>query len=569
MKKMSKKMLAGVLALCMSVATMGCGNSLLGDTEEADSAKTQLYVYNYDGGYGSKWLQNIKQRFEEAYADYEGENGKVGVQLIIENGKTHGAEFETSISGSRHEVIFTENVQYYDFVNQELLYDLTDVLTTPLEEYGENQSIFDKFTAEQQAFYKNDEGKIYGVPYRFDIQGIVYDMDLFEEFSLYMAKGGCPSEYCEFTQKNNAEPATGSFTEYAYTDGVDEGSRSAGPDGLYGTADDGLPGTYEEFFVLCKEMTTYGVTPFIWSGQYRENYLQRNFQAMVADFEGLEDYTLKYTFDGVANHLVDSIADDGTIRYKAPTTITADNGYLMSSSAGTYYASQFMESLIKGGYYDASCFSLTVSHQDAQSDYLNSKYTANRIAFLMDGIWWENEASATFEELQIKYEGAGKMERNFGLLTMPKATMEQIGEPTTSCDFLSLLCMVNGNISDDKKELAELFVRFCFTEENNRAFNVDTGCPRSISYTLTDEDKSQLSTFGQSVYEMKKGNVVFPFANTELYRRMLAKNALGDTLKPESVSANYVWEAFKYYPEETNSVVIFRENMDNLKGNWN
>lgn len=563
MKKRMQRLLTCFVTMGVLLSAVGCGGEM-GDAEKADTSKIQLYVYNYNGGTGEKWLQNVKTRFEEAYADYKGENGKVGVQLIIENGKTSGAEFETSISSSRYDVIFTENVPYYDFVSQNLLYDLTDAVTTPLTESRETSSVFDKFTEEQQAFYQTSEGKIYAVPYRFDVQGIVYDMELFEENSLYIAKGGCPSEYCEFTQTNNSNPAKGSFEDYVYTDGSDPENLSAGPDGLYGTTDDGLPGTYEEFFVLCNEMSGYGITPFIWTGQYRENYLGRNFQAIVVDYEGLADYTLRYTCDGVANHLVESISDDGTVTYMEPTQITEENGYLLCRSAGTYYASLFMENLIKGNYYDSACFSLTATHQDAQSDYLASKYTSNRIAFLMDGIWWENEADASFAELETKYSGAGKMDRKFGLLTMPKATVEQIGEPDTYCDFLSSLCMVNANISEEKQEIAELFVRFCFTEENNRAYNVDVGCPRSLSYTLTEDDLSKLSTFGKSVYEISRGDVAVPFANTELYRKMQAGKVSFDSIEPKSVSSKNVWEAFKYYPEESDSATFFMENIDRL-----
>lgn len=567
MKRKIQRTLAGLIVICMMVLTVGCGADLMSDEEKADATKTQLYIYNFNGGIGTKWLDDIKERFEETYADYKGANNKVGVQLIIENGKTNGLEFESSLAGSRYDVVFTEGVQYYDFVNQDLLYDLTDALTTELKEAGETQSVFDKFTEEQKNFYKTDEGKIYAVPYRFDVQGIVYDMDLFKEYFLYFAKGGCPSEYSTFTQNNNDAPADGEFQEYIYADGSQSDNLSAGPDGLYGTSDDGLPATYDEFFVLCEEMTSYGITPFIWTGQYRENYLNRSFSSMVVDYEGLENYTLRYTFDGVATHLVDTISDDGKITYMPATTINEDNGYLMSRSAGGYYASLFMEKLIRGGYYHADCFSLTSSHQDAQSDYLNSKYTSNRIAFLMDGIWWENEADASFAELEKKYD-EGQMDRNFGLLTMPKATVEQIGEPETYCDFLNSLCIVNGNISEDKQELAELFVRFCFTEESNRNFNIETGVPRSLSYDMSDSDISKLSTFGQMVYEKSRGDIAYPFANTALYRRLLGENALNSSLKPESVSASNVWEAFKFYPDESSSVKFFKENMNRLKEYW-
>ena len=93
--------------------------------------------------------------------------------------------------------------------------------------------------------YKTDDGKYYELPFYEAYPTIAYDIELFETRNYYFAKGGAPSEFCEFTQSNNTDKATGEFSGYKYVGAI--GARSAGPDGKYGTNDDGLPATYDKF----------------------------------------------------------------------------------------------------------------------------------------------------------------------------------------------------------------------------------------------------------------------------------------------------------------------------------
>ena len=76
-----KKLLCGFVAASMiaGVCTMtACGGGTVGDP-----TKTQLWVFNYDGGWGRSWLDSIKTDFEEKYADVSFEEGKTGVQVQV------------------------------------------------------------------------------------------------------------------------------------------------------------------------------------------------------------------------------------------------------------------------------------------------------------------------------------------------------------------------------------------------------------------------------------------------------------------------------------------------------
>lgn len=193
MKKAFKKIISAMLAatMCFSVAACSPATPDGGDTDESvDTMRTQLYVYNFNGGFGTEWLKAAKTRFEAKHAEDELESGKKGVQVIIKANKdsNNGDTFWNNIPKAREEVYFVEGADYYKLVGSELMLDVTDAVTSPLSEYGETESIKDKMTAEQQAYYGvGADGKYYGVPHYAGYWGIIYNKDLFDSQGYYFA----------------------------------------------------------------------------------------------------------------------------------------------------------------------------------------------------------------------------------------------------------------------------------------------------------------------------------------------------------------------------------------------
>ena len=64
--------IALVLAMtsAFSIFASGCNSGRGGYEEKIDTKKTQLFIQNYDGGGGSQWLYDVKDKFEEKYKDY-------------------------------------------------------------------------------------------------------------------------------------------------------------------------------------------------------------------------------------------------------------------------------------------------------------------------------------------------------------------------------------------------------------------------------------------------------------------------------------------------------------------
>lgn len=86
MKGKFKKFIATLLA-AVTCLTMGAcaGNDVVNpdnpdipgiDDEQIDSSKTQLYVFNFYGGYGADWLAAAKKKYEDLHKDDVYEEGK-------------------------------------------------------------------------------------------------------------------------------------------------------------------------------------------------------------------------------------------------------------------------------------------------------------------------------------------------------------------------------------------------------------------------------------------------------------------------------------------------------------
>ena len=493
----TKRIFALAATVLMGATTMSafsaCGGTKV-QNDEYDATKANLTVATFDGGVGRAWLDDAAARFEEMYKDATNfQEGRTGVNIIVDGSKDKYGGKTLSEKALNKDVYFTEGVDYYDFVNKDKVADITDVLMGSMAAYGESGTIEDKMDDSFKSFMTTGtNGKYYMVPFYDGFYGFIYDIDLFESEGFYFDQDG---DFLMLSDESERE-------EF-------EANKSNGPDGKKGTYDDGLPATYEQMISLVDQIVAKSCIPFCYSGMYND-YVSKAFRAFIADYEGYEGFSLNYNFNGTAE-LVKNINADGSIETEE-VVITEDNAYELQRQGGKYYALKMQEELFGSVKYIGNNWN-GLDYTVAQSTFIKSKYTSKPYAMLVEGVWWENEATATFTEIE-NIRGEKKSDRNFGFLPMPKAPGKEAGDQTMFSSNSSF-GFINKNCSN--MELAKEFMRFLNSDAEMSKFSAKTSIPRSLNYTVSEGDKATATSFGKSLIAMRESSkVVYPYSSLPL-----------------------------------------------------
>ena len=521
--KKLKRLISLMMTLIVMLSFVACSPD--DDVQGVDSNKTQLYVGIYDGGLDDDWLEAGIKRFEALYENESFEDGKKGVQIFIDKDKStmDGIPLLNLISSKRTEVYFTERVFYYDYLSQDALADITDIVNTPLTEYGEEDSIESKMAKTYQDYFKVD-GKYYGLPFHTANNGIVFDADMFETREFYFKEGG---------------GWTGTLSE-----------ATAGQDGKKGTYDDGLPITYDDFFKLCDRIQSYDCTPILWTGKYLQ-YPLYLLESLWADYEGYEQMLLNYNYDGEATSLVKT-SGEGIVSLDK-LKIDINNGYELQKQAGKYHALEFAKRLISNeNYYDSVSFSPSLSHTGAQERFLMSSYSSaiKDVAMLIEGTWWEMEATSIFQDMVTTYgDKASKTSRKFGTMPFPKVSADDVSKGNTLIAG-SCVAFVSNYCAQEKLPLAKMFLRFMHTDESLSEFNSIVSIPRPYDYDISEKDYKNMTHYGKSVYEMhKNANIIYNCSSNDVVRRNGSYFHSDNSFMSTVINVNY-----------DNPMVAFKDN---------
>lgn len=499
MTKFIKKSLPCLLlasATLFSAAACGGNN--------ANKNKATLYVYSFTSGFGDEWLTSLIADYEEKMKDVE-IDGKVGIHVepTAEKSDVDGSQ----MAGRAETVYFLEQKDYYDLVAKNYVADITEAITS-VSEYDGKTLESKMFDAQKGYFARtvNGETRYYAYPHYFTSFGIVYDVELFDEKGYYFADGYSKS---------------GALRDM-FIQSADE-PKTIGADGEPGTADDGLPTTYQEFLWLCDYIATVGEEkPLVWSGEHRSSYLSHFINALATDYEGYEQMYLNYSFDGEAKTL-GKIENGVFVKDATPTVIDGENGAELARQAGKYYAMDFYSDLYAKTYINNSetaktLYSKTYSHLDAQNDFLSK--SGKRNAMLLDGSWWQMEATETFDYMSKTNPANSKQNRKLGWMPLPKATEEKVGENATMYDIMYPLCVMKNGLDPNSWEYKYSldFIKFANSDEQLAKFTKITGCTKALNYSLTGAQYDDLSYFGKSFYDQyKKADILFPYHNNLLF----------------------------------------------------
>lgn len=565
-KRIPAIVLCAVLAAAGCIAFGACKPTTRPGEEAVDPNRTQIYVYNFYGGYGSDWLAAAKTRFEEKHKDDTNwEEGKQGVQVIIRNKKEAVMGISSQILANTEEVYFTEYAYYYTLLGEGVLGDISEAVTQPLSEYGEEQAIADKLSAEQRAYFgvqEEDGTHYYGLPHYAGYSGLIYNVDLFDEEGYYFAK----------TPSDNTRD--GRFIDSFNT------QKSAGPDGVEGTFDDGLPATYEEFFTLCDYIYDGGTTPVIWNGEDYWHYLNNLVQALQADYEGLDQTMLNYTLNGNAETL--ATVSGGSVSLEPSTPVTEADAYELARQAGKYYGLSFLEELIKNDHYHNSlAFNTTYSFLNAQEDFLygGNDGQTKPAAMLCDGVWWEMEAKETFDAMVAQRgDDYSKYNRSFAFMPLPKATQAEVDEaaaayqageaPYTLYDGIYSMCFMKANVAEWKKPLILDFIRFVHSDQSLVEFTTVTNTLKAFNYSIEGEAYEALTPFGQSLVRLKDASeVVYPVSTNATYVQNQSFFGTHDQFRSET-GRGYQFPALAMHDDNVTAADYFAGMAGYYKKNW-
>ena len=272
--------------------------------------------------------------------------------------------------------------------------------------------------------------------------------------------------------------------------------------------------------------------PFIWTAAYPD-YFQKFMTSFWVDYEGYENSMLNVTLEGTATDLI-NVDASGNITKLPSTEITSGkngNAYLLQKQEGKYYALKFIRSLLSNGLnYDPLSVGMGLTHTGAQERFLKSskiagKEGAQRIAMLIEGNWWEHEATNVFSSMTNSYGPQwAKTSRRIAIMPTPKASLDDLGG-SVIYDMNRSACFVNANTPASQMPVAKAFMQFVHNNQSLSTFNAVTSMPRPYAYTITEEDMENISYFGLSTYNyVKNAQVVYPrndenafYLNNEIY----------------------------------------------------
>ncbi len=510
--KRFKKVMAGLLSITMlaSMASMASCNikpdENLDFYEEVDPNRTQLYIGNFNGGYGFEWLKKAKNRFESENPD---------VQIMIDNGKDEyrSTMLRQNISTNRQDMYVVDDASYYVYIAENMIMDVTDVIT----EDGEN-SIESRLNTNMRNYYKTPEGKYYGLPFYQTFFHLTYDVDLFDEYFLWLNEDG-----------------TG------FVNSLDE-PRYPGLKGEEGTWDEGLPRTYSQFFMLMDKMVEYGITPITGTGKNKDWYYGQFLSSVVADYEG-SDYAVTYSLDGTIKTIKNTDFTDAPVGtfslpsdiYETKTVNMQNYQEVLKWRAGRYYAIKMAHDILANNfkYVKQDKFnSPAETHTGAHSTFLRSRYLNKPIAMLIEGGYWYNEAKLTMEEMAEEYGDEWHWEnRRLGVMPIPKADDGSSASGRTLTSGATSMIFISKYTQ--KADLAKKFFKFIHTDESLREFTKTTGGHRPFNYTLNSDELSQLPYYVQKVEE------VITDSDTVFIPSLPTNPALYTTFDPSTAGANF------------------------------
>ncbi len=522
MKKRFVRIICLIMCVLLSVTAAACGKP---EAEKQGSGKLYpITVHLYKGGFGEEWLKQLSAEFNELYlkdTDYEilYEATKDTPDTLLVNVEHGNSKYQLFINGENNIV---------EGIYKDLLADMSDIADAKVD--GENnpdiKGKMNDYETWQSIYSKYGEG-LYALPWDSSIVGLIFDHQLFVDNGYYTFATEADAAELEDEKiqfevvelNDDARTKRLVFKSSENSVNYKEGDYilSKGQDDTFGTYDDGQPTTEAEFESMVKRIKLSGVYPFIWGGNYiGADYLNNVWQALFGQYEGEEDYYTFYKFDSNGKPVK---FYDGTEK-----AITIKNGYEVQKMEGVKVAYEFFEKYFD--YEDGQgaqwchphCSSASGSHFTGQDRFLLGYQHAStnpESAFLCDGNWWENEATAMFNTLEDA--GRGKGDREYRFLVLPELP-GQASEKSwfSTCNSGTIFMPKDSNT--ERLKITKEFVKYILKTENLSRIAAMSGYVFNYQMELREEDKQKLTPFIKNVYELYEDTDRIEIAQTPINR---------------------------------------------------
>ena len=517
------------MALCVSAATISCGNK--GNGNGGDSSITEISFVHFDGtgtrNGADQWLLNAAQRFAELKKDETYENGKKGVKVRL----TVTKQIPYATLGSDGNDIYLDEAKadMYRYSASGNLLQLDEIVDYIKKDQG---LTIDADAEKRMLGYESDDGirHYYGLPHYEWYNSLTYDVDYFNKEGFYFAKEGA-------TKVKKYESKMGFGTSY-FVDPSDM-QKSCGPDGKYGTIDDGLPSSLEEFAKLCEYIKSKGGSPFIIPGG-GSVYSFHMTQAIWAALEGAE--TMKSITADFSDKPVTVVKGFNSGEYffgdkniSMPETedvvLNDNNGYKMYDMASRYYSLAFMQLAYDNHWFHSDSLDVSTGADNVQATFIAP--SGERAAMYIDGTYWYHEAQLSELDPFGMWEMTNPDKpRKLSYMNLPTQLMGSVkegqGKENTILNVGSSFVFVNKRVEENagRKRAVLDFLKFLYSEKELATYTEFLGMNIPISYEYDAEKLGDY--YYTSLAEIRKqSKIVTTASDKPIQYKNLSKFLLG------------------------------------------